>query len=52
MNGPHIARTNGRRWDDQAARTTKFTQRLAVALAMAIITACIAVIAALSGGAH
>jgi hypothetical protein len=49
---PHIARANGRRWDDQAGRPTKFMQRLAVVLAMAIITACIAVVVVLSGGSH
>lgn len=49
---PHIARAKGRRWDDQAPRPTKFMQRLAVVLAMAVITACVAVIAALGGGAR
>lgn len=45
-------RARGRRWDDQAVRPTKFTQRLAVVLALAIITACVGLLVVLSGGSR
>jgi hypothetical protein len=50
----HITRTRTRATDSKElpVRPTKFTQRLAVVLAMAIITVCVAVIATLGGGNH
>lgn len=46
------AESHGRRWDDPppSAGPTKFTQRLAVVLALAVITACVVLLAALCGG--
>lgn len=44
------AESHGRRWDDQPARPTKFTQRLAVVLAIAVIVVCVAALAKLGGG--
>lgn len=43
------AESHGRRWDDQPARPTKFTQRLAVVLAIAVIAACVVALAKLGG---
>lgn len=46
------AESHGRRWNDPQppARPTKFTQRVAVVLALAVITACIGVLVVLCGG--
>lgn len=43
-----IAKT--RRWDDREVCPTKFTQRLAVVLAIAVIAACVVVMKKLGGG--
>lgn len=38
-----------RRWNDEGARPTKFTQRLATILAIAVIVACVVVIRHFAG---
>ncbi len=44
-------RKHMRRWDDQyRAHPTKFTQRLAIVMAIAVIFACVVVIKKLGGG--